>query len=470
MSRSARSVVTCAVVVMATMANMLPASASSGQQLWVRRYSGPCEGGSYDTATAVAVSPDTTRVFVTGLRSGSGTSYDYATVAYDAVSGAHLWGRSFNGPEDGYDKATAIGVSPDGSRVFVTGFVTEPGALNDDFGTVSYDAATGTILWTRTYDGSGGASDEASSLAVSPDGTRVFVTGTTYSSSADTDYATLAYDATTGATLWAMRTSRPGWDYPNAVAASPDGSTVFVTGKGQGDYATVAYDAATGSTRWTTLYGASGRGGEAHSLAVSPDGTRVFATGWIYPEFSAPLAHYDDYATVAYDATTGAIVWTDLYDPGHSKDLAHATSVSPDGTRVFVTGESEMPATRKDYATIAYDAATGGRLWVRRFTGLGGKREDEAYALGVSPDGDKVFVTGSSSTGYLASRIVTLAYDAVSGSTLWLVPYDGPADPADDIPTSLAVSPDGARLFVAGSTSSSPPCEADFTTIAYSAN
>jgi hypothetical protein len=61
------------------------ALATPGAQLWVSRYSGP--GSGVDFARALGVSPDGSRVLVTGLGRGSGTGDDYATVAYDASTG-----------------------------------------------------------------------------------------------------------------------------------------------------------------------------------------------------------------------------------------------------------------------------------------------------------------------------------------------------------------------------------------------
>ena len=49
-------------------------------------------------ATAIGASPDSTKLYVTGLVSGSPGGVDYATLAYDAVTGAQLWAKQYNGP------------------------------------------------------------------------------------------------------------------------------------------------------------------------------------------------------------------------------------------------------------------------------------------------------------------------------------------------------------------------------------
>jgi len=114
-----------------------------------------------------------------------------------------LWIERYNGPSTTFndDQAAAVAVSPDGSAVFVTGKSIAFAMTNDptyDYTTVAYDAATGSRLWTRRcykY----GPDDSASAVAVSPDGNTVFVTGTSGNGTPGTGYATVAYRASTGA-------------------------------------------------------------------------------------------------------------------------------------------------------------------------------------------------------------------------------------------------------------------------------
>ncbi|MEA2521037.1 MAG: hypothetical protein QOI81_683, partial [Actinomycetota bacterium] len=165
---------------------------STGTELWVKRYNGT--GNADDIAWALGVSPDGSEVFVTGQSSGSGSETDYATVAYDAVTGTEVWVRRYNGPGNYIDTAHALGVSPDGSEVFVTGASAgSSGAA--DYATVAYDASTGTKLWVGRYNPAGNYDVQATALGVNPDGSEVVVTGANTGSGGNPVYATVAYSA-----------------------------------------------------------------------------------------------------------------------------------------------------------------------------------------------------------------------------------------------------------------------------------
>src|SRR6266511_2520674 len=149
----------------------VPANASpgvGGTQLWATRYDGP--GHRFDLPNAIATSPDGSMVFATGTSSGSSSGSDYASVAYDAATGTMQWVARYNGPGNGRDTAYSVTVGPDGSRVFVTG--SSPGTSGYDYGTVAYDAATGSMLWVARYDGPSHLFDEAIAVSVSPDGSK----------------------------------------------------------------------------------------------------------------------------------------------------------------------------------------------------------------------------------------------------------------------------------------------------------
>ena len=124
-----------------------------------------------------------------------------------------------------------------------------PGGTHDLSGRVK-------VLWDSRYDGPASDVDAAEAMAVSPDGTTVFVTGYSRNSSTDSEYATVAIDAQSGEQLWASRYGAP--DYLNsarAIAVSPDSRKVFVTGLARSHYATIAYDAASGREIWSTEFG-----------------------------------------------------------------------------------------------------------------------------------------------------------------------------------------------------------------------
>src|SRR3989442_193992 len=125
------------------------------------RYNGP--GNSIDVARALGGSPDGATVFVTGYRWGSNSCDEYATVAYDASTGTQLWVMRYNGPGNRMDVARALGVSPDGATVFVTGYGWGS-ASGNDYATVAYGASTGAQLWVSRYNGPANSYDFARAL------------------------------------------------------------------------------------------------------------------------------------------------------------------------------------------------------------------------------------------------------------------------------------------------------------------
>ena len=204
---------------------------------------------------------------------------------------------------------------------------------------------------------------EARALAVSPDGSAVFVTGAS-TARRTADYATVAYDASTGRRLWARATTdrREPRTWPTR-SDEPEGSLVFVTGYEHGktsgyDYTTVAYDASTGEKAVGDPVPRTAnetKSSAAHAVGVSPDGSSVFVTGRATDR--RPATATPRWPTTHPAATSCGRGGTP--DGGFPREAARDLGVSPDGSSVFVTGSARDTTALSDYATVAYDATTG---------------------------------------------------------------------------------------------------------------
>src|SRR5215472_4755119 len=276
-----------------------------------------------------------------------------------------LWNAYY--PGTGNSGATDEAVSPDGSTVYVTGYTgynSQTGATGGT--TIAYNAATGTALWTQpTPSGSGYV---PGTIAVSPDGSTVFVSG--YNNNTG-GAVTIAYSAATGATRWTQQDSGP--DAAVSLAVSPDGSRLYLMG---GDSVIVAYATATGHRMWATpsISDATAAG------VLSADGSTVVMTGYN--------------ATAAYNAATGAQLWVRHYGPHTEIFHTSSAAVSSDGSVVYVAGYGGHKGFIGDVVR-AYDGATGATRWTRLMQQTSNGTELTPTSLGVSPDGATLFVAGA---------------------------------------------------------------------------
>jgi hypothetical protein len=341
---------------------------ASGGTRWVRTYDGSAHG--VDAATAVASGP--ARVYVTGTSDGGPTGTDYVTVAYTS-GGKRLWARRYDSGPNSADAPSAIAVSNDGSTIFVTGTTA----------TIAY-RSDGTKLW-------GAPATPGSHLGVSPDVSKVFVTRVD-----GNDIVTIGIDAGTGKRRWIARFEVHTPDDPPTVAGimvSPDGGSVYVGAMiihemGERAPGVLAYTT-DGAPLWesdllTQVYG------PATSLAVSEQGDRVYVTG--------------DYCVAAFD-TAGHQIWLHVLDP--TSDHVAALAPTPSGGRILAAGRAG-DGSSSDYLALALSRG-GESRWSAGYDGTG-HGLDEAVGIVVSRDGSTVFVTGTSEGLGTGLDIVTIAY------------------------------------------------------------
>jgi hypothetical protein len=309
-----------------------PVFAQSMSTAWVARYNGPANDN--DKATALAVD-DAGNVYVTGYSTGSDMHWDYLTIKY-LPNGDTAWTRryQFAGSSDDVGKAIAVDIS---GNVFVTGWSSDSGT-GVDWATVKYDPS-GNELWTRRFNGTYNGEDFPTAIAVDESG-NVCVTGQGFYQDSDRDYTTIKYGPD-GDTLWMARYDGPvdGYDYSTCMAMD-DSGYIYVSGQSMGD-----------------------------------------GTGF-------------DYATVKY-RPDGDTVWVRRYTAlGNQWDAATAIAVDPQGN-VYVTGESYLDSTDKDYLTIRY-YPNGDTAWTGRYNGPA-DIADKPYDI-VIDAGGRVCVTGAQRT------------------------------------------------------------------------
>jgi YVTN family beta-propeller protein len=303
------------------------------------------------------VSPDGTRVYVIAddTATGASTVSVIDTATFTAIGAPIPVGS----------KAAALAVSPDGTRVYVS---------NGAAGTVSViDTATDTIVGAPITVG-----PDLVGLAVSPDGTRLYVAG----GEPAFGYGTLSVvDTTTNKIIGSPIKVGEYDDYggAGAVAVSPDGKHVYVTGYTLGGKvgdvnrlligSVMVIDAATNTLTASIVVGSS----NPTALAVSPDGTRVYVTGSDFVGTGS---------VTVIDTATNTTIGTPI-KVGY--DLTSSGAVGPDGRRVYVTGATLLPLpTSMTVIDTATNFAVGAPIKFGFDTPLG---------VAVSPDGTRIYVT-----------------------------------------------------------------------------
>jgi len=296
------------------------------------------------------------------------------------------------------DLSVAVVASPVDDRVYVTGR-TDNRDTYFDLLVAAYDG-DGTPEWVTSYDTSTPESpyvvDQAfGGLAeVSPDGTTLFVVGSGREGVALHAFGVrdASVQAQEGKLLWATLLESA----PAEMEIAPDGSAIFL----RDSEGISAYEQDTGGRIW----GPDPLGITPRSLAVAPTGKRLFVTG--RQTGSGNLAGDEapdgaDFGTVAVEASTGEVLWSARYDGSPSRinrtDIANAVAVAPDGQRIYVTGTSWLvtsagfTAQIRSQVTLSYDAASGARRWASTYPEpVGG--ESEGRFVAASPLDGTVYV------------------------------------------------------------------------------
>jgi PKD repeat protein len=279
--------------------------------------------------------------------------------------------------------------------------------------------STGVLRWQRTVAPPSGTM-AANWVAAAPNGD-VVVLGST--SNTQATYAiTLVRYASDGTLLW--RVDPPFSIFRSSVGrlvVDAAGST-YVTFNNQ-----VAKYNAAGILLWTQTIPA----GFTTSLALGPDGSDVVVTGNFWGSFNSVIG--------SFDAATGASRWVAAAAEGSNDAVV-------DSGRVYVTGQSYTgagtPALAYFLTVIAYDRATGARLW-RTDSRPGSTAIAVGQRIALAPDGSLVAIGYASSTGCIDWWTVAME---TNGAVRWQASRDRSVLCYDEFPRSVFVLADGTTV------------------------
>jgi DNA-binding beta-propeller fold protein YncE len=263
-----------------------------------------------------------------------------------------------------------------------------------------------------------------------------------------------------------------GLNGPNSVAISPNGRNVYVTSRGSNAVTAFQRNRSTGALR--QLPGAAGcvsgvplpgcATGTAllgpDVVVVSPDGKNVYVGSFFG---NAVVAFARDPATGAIAQLSGSAGCIAVATSGCAVGLALG---APEGMAISADGKSVYAATAlsnavavlsRDPSTGALTQATGGSGCIVNAALTGcteGRGLDGANAVAISPDDGNAYVTSlfsnsvtsfsrSPSSGNLVQK------EGTAGCLVWLRAVGCSFGRAMSSPEGLAVSPDGANVYVA---------------------
>jgi YVTN family beta-propeller protein len=241
--------------------------------------------------------------------------------------------------------------------------------------------------------------------------------------------------------------------YPQAaptratIAVSPDGTRIFA-GSGLGEAPSVSVvDAVTNATIATIALGPDTPYGGVVSVAVSADGTRVYATNYAAGDHATPTVHVIDTASNSEITTIslGDVSQLNSPDSDYSVGLSYV-AVSPDGQRVYASttiGDG-------DHIQTAIKVISTVTNTVIDTIAIGDADQEVITGIAVSPDSARVVVSAYLATKGLEgnSQVQGAVYvvDAITNSVVATVVIDDAEQ--QEVATGVAVSPDGNTIYV----------------------
>ncbi|PVY39049.1 outer membrane protein assembly factor BamB family protein [Pontibacter virosus] len=459
-----------------------------GSQAWV---AGRIVGGE-PRQVGRRLELDETGVYVVG------NSDDMIFLKYDPNTGQQHWVTTYRG---GTRMSEGRDIALDGAGgVYVTG-ISEDGM--SIISTLKLNALSGEIIWSDRYSSSGADYNQAGSIAVDGQG-GVFIAGTSYFQGDKYNYIVVHYDGASGTRVWEKRLRDMQPYLKSMVLTSNDGG-LYLTGSVYnevGDQSrnmiVTRMNASTGDDAWSQRYGWNGPVSYTGTDVVVDEAGNTYVTGIISIEFGEKYVYAAKYAAsgemlwsthykdkreaysknfisldkegdvyvatskgllLKLQATNGALVWQSQVREDSELQVDINALVLDDSGNIYVAGAEHKPRVSfemiSSFLTIKFDAASGSRLWEKRYGGNSGY--DHVKDLVLDGNGN-LYVTGSVFGSDRTVQMATIKYNSANGEERWIAIHH------EGYPAAIAADGTGG-IYVTGTKS----IVNNFATIKYNA-
>ena len=372
--------------------------------------------------------PDGTKMYVLGSQGDDVTEYVLPT-AWD-VSTAGVYGNNFS--VAGQDNnPSGVTFKPDGTKVYVTG--TTGNSVSE------YDLSTAWVVSSATFVQSFSTAAQASGLtdvSFKPDGLKMYVTGTTSDNVVEYDLST-AWDVSTAVFLQSFSVAAQETT-PEGVFFRGDGLKMYMTGTtsdnvNEYDLST-AWDVSTAV--FLQSFSVAAQDTVPTGVFFKPDGLKMYVLG----DTDNDINEYN--LSTAWDVST-AVFLQNFSVVVAGDTVPRGVFFKEDGVHMYVVGSLGDKVYDLTLST-PWDVSTAA-VYAGGFSVIG--QDNNPSGMTFKPDGTKMYMCG-------ASSIAVNEYDL---STAWVVAsatfvQSFSVNAQETIPTGVTFKPDGTKMYVCGTT------------------
>ncbi len=384
------SVVLALVLVFSLLIVQTPGVKADSLNYWAKSYG----GSGTDVINDVKVLQDGSIIAV-GYTTSFGAGGKDVLIMKLNPDGDIIWAKAYGGTND--DVANEVAIASNGN-IIVAGYTKSFGAGKKDVWILRLDTEGG-IIWQKTYGGDG--QDEASSIAVAPNGD-IIVAG--YTTSFGYYYAVwvLKLDFN-GKVTWA-RIFR-GY-HPNGVSdiALTSGEGIVLCGVNNDEDAFVMKLNQNGDVAWAKSYGGSGTD-VINDVKVLQDGS-IIAVG-----YTTSFGAGGKDVLIMKLNPDGDIIWAKAYG-GTNDDVANEVAIASNGN-IIVAGYTKSFGDNQRDVLILKLSAHGDVNWTRTY---GGNSDDGYWDVNVDVTLNNNIIIGSDTESF-----------GVGGADAWVlhIPLEG---------------------------------------------